>query len=263
MSPLHRVWVETSAPVGWLRGDRVVTLSLYPGSGSGRVDPRGHDDGQVEVWAGVRDDQRPTVQLARVPATQGLEVIDDLLRLLNNIDNIDNTDDVDTGVPLCLRLRPLDTTPSPDPGTGSRDQRCGGPATGGGAPDERRHDRALRWQAEKLSTSPITVTVPSGAETAADHAAGQRAYPLDDGANDGGPSHHAVRGSAGADEKLSTREVQVLSLVSQGCSNIRIGQELGLSSLTIKAHLGRIGRKLGCGDRAYMVACAIRAGVII
>ena len=31
---------------------------------------------------------------------------------------------------------------------------------------------------------------------------------------------------------------------------------------TVKSHLGRIGRKLGTGDRAQMIAIAMRAGAI-
>ncbi len=47
-----------------------------------------------------------------------------------------------------------------------------------------------------------------------------------------------------------------------GQSNKEIGEDLGLSSLTVKSHLARIARKLGTGDRAEMVALAMRAGVI-
>jgi DNA-binding NarL/FixJ family response regulator len=45
-------------------------------------------------------------------------------------------------------------------------------------------------------------------------------------------------------------------------SNKQIGEELGLSALTVKSHLARIARKLGTGDRAEMVAMAMRGGVI-
>ena len=45
-------------------------------------------------------------------------------------------------------------------------------------------------------------------------------------------------------------------------SNKEIGEALGLSALTVKSHLARIARKLGTGDRAEMVAVAMRAGVI-
>lgn len=61
---------------------------------------------------------------------------------------------------------------------------------------------------------------------------------------------------------LSGREIEVVRLVADGRSNKQIGEELGLSALTVKSHLARIARKLGTGDRAEMVALAMRAGVI-
>ena len=62
--------------------------------------------------------------------------------------------------------------------------------------------------------------------------------------------------------ELSGREIEVLRLVADGRSNKEIGEELGLSALTVKSHLARIARKLGTGDRAEMVALAMRAGAI-
>jgi DNA-binding NarL/FixJ family response regulator len=61
---------------------------------------------------------------------------------------------------------------------------------------------------------------------------------------------------------LSRREIEVLSHVSRGMSNKDIGEELGLSALTVKSHLARIARKLGTGDRAHMVALLMRARLI-
>jgi DNA-binding CsgD family transcriptional regulator len=61
---------------------------------------------------------------------------------------------------------------------------------------------------------------------------------------------------------LSAREIEVLELVASGRSNRDIGAVLHLSALTVKSHLARIARKLGTGDRAEMVALALRAGVI-
>ena len=37
---------------------------------------------------------------------------------------------------------------------------------------------------------------------------------------------------------------------------------MGLSSLTVKSHMARIARKLGSGDRAQLVAIAMRAALI-
>lgn len=71
----------------------------------------------------------------------------------------------------------------------------------------------------------------------------------------GGPADPGIGG-------LSGREVEVLRLVADGQSNREIGDQLSLSALTVKSHLARIARKLGTGDRAEMVAMAMRAGVI-
>lgn len=75
------------------------------------------------------------------------------------------------------------------------------------------------------------------------------------------PTTGRGRSTSGPDG-LSQREIEVLQLVAQGRSNRDIGGELSLSALTVKSHLARIARKLGTGDRAEMVAVALRAGVI-
>ncbi|MHA6763392.1 LuxR C-terminal-related transcriptional regulator [Streptacidiphilus sp. PAMC 29251] len=77
----------------------------------------------------------------------------------------------------------------------------------------------------------------------------------------------AVPGTPGtppppAYRELSGREVEVLRLVAEGQSNKAIGVAMGLSALTVKSHLARIARKLGTGDRAGMVAVALRTGII-
>ena len=61
---------------------------------------------------------------------------------------------------------------------------------------------------------------------------------------------------------LTEREVEVVGAVADGMSNKQVGEHLGLSSLTVKSHLARIARKLGTGDRAEMVAIAMRSGFI-
>jgi DNA-binding NarL/FixJ family response regulator len=72
------------------------------------------------------------------------------------------------------------------------------------------------------------------------------------------PASVRVRGVS----ELSAREIQVLDLVAAGRSNKEVGETLHLSALTVKSHLARIGRKLGTGDRAEMVALALRGGAI-
>lgn len=61
-----------------------------------------------------------------------------------------------------------------------------------------------------------------------------------------------------AGPELTARELGVLELVADGQSNRAIGEALELSALTVKSHLARISRKVGTGDRAEMVAYAIR-----
>ena len=61
---------------------------------------------------------------------------------------------------------------------------------------------------------------------------------------------------------LSDREVQVVQFVANGHTNREIGEQLNLSALTVKSHLSRIGRKLGTGDRAQMVAICMRSGQV-
>jgi DNA-binding NarL/FixJ family response regulator len=72
----------------------------------------------------------------------------------------------------------------------------------------------------------------------------------------------AARNIPSSIHDLSSREIEVIRLVADGRSNKWIGEQLALSALTVKSHLARIGRKLGTGDRAHMVALAMRAGVI-
>ncbi|MFF7634345.1 LuxR C-terminal-related transcriptional regulator [Kitasatospora sp. NPDC008050] len=88
----------------------------------------------------------------------------------------------------------------------------------------------------------------------------------------GTPGHLGAPGAGGAPgapgtqpaayRELSGREVEVLRLVAEGQSNKAIGVAMGLSALTVKSHLARIARKLGTGDRAGMVAVALRTGII-
>lgn len=62
--------------------------------------------------------------------------------------------------------------------------------------------------------------------------------------------------------RLTSRELEVLSLVADGRSNKWIAEQLSLSALTVKSHLSRISRKLGTGDRSHQVAIAMRAGML-
>jgi DNA-binding NarL/FixJ family response regulator len=50
-------------------------------------------------------------------------------------------------------------------------------------------------------------------------------------------------------DTLSTRELQVLRLVSKGMANKQIGRELGISERTVKVHVGSVFRRIDVADR--------------
>jgi DNA-binding CsgD family transcriptional regulator len=98
-------------------------------------------------------------------------------------------------------------------------------------------------------------------------APGEGTDPVWDGA--GGPAADVrppgvryVPDLRGVPRALTHREQEILQLAADGHPNREIAEQLGLSPLTIKSHLGRIGRKLGSGDRAQLVLLALRAGAI-
>jgi two-component system nitrate/nitrite response regulator NarL len=62
--------------------------------------------------------------------------------------------------------------------------------------------------------------------------------------------------------KLGEREREVMRLTAEGLSAPQIGEALGISATTVKTHLHRVYRKLEVGDRAAMVAKALRLGLL-
>ncbi len=61
---------------------------------------------------------------------------------------------------------------------------------------------------------------------------------------------------------LSSREREVLGRIAEGRSAPQIGQELFLSTATVKSHLQSLYEKLGVSDRAAAVAEAMRRGLL-
>jgi FixJ family two-component response regulator len=60
---------------------------------------------------------------------------------------------------------------------------------------------------------------------------------------------------------LSRREQEVMTLVVSGLLNKQVGFELGISEITVKAHRGRVMRKMEATSLADLVNMAARLGV--
>ena len=72
------------------------------------------------------------------------------------------------------------------------------------------------------------------------------------------------KGGGGPPEEppLSEQEIGILSLVAQGLTNKKIGEQLYLSPHTVKDYLGAIMLKLGAKNRAEAVILATKRGLI-
>jgi len=62
--------------------------------------------------------------------------------------------------------------------------------------------------------------------------------------------------------EVTTRECDVLRLIGQGRSNTEIADELCISELTVKSHIGRIFVKLQLRDRAAAIVYAYDHGLV-
>ena len=63
-------------------------------------------------------------------------------------------------------------------------------------------------------------------------------------------------------EELSEREREVLELMAKGLKNRQIAGNLWITEKTVKAHVGKILRKLGQEDRTQAVVFAFRNGLV-
>ena len=61
---------------------------------------------------------------------------------------------------------------------------------------------------------------------------------------------------------LSTRERQVMALVVSGLLNKQVGDELGISEITVKAHRGQVMQKMKANSLADLVKMAARLGLV-
>ena len=63
-------------------------------------------------------------------------------------------------------------------------------------------------------------------------------------------------------DELTARELEVLSSLANGQTNRMVGDTLGISEGTVKAHVNRILTKLGASDRTHAVVLALGRGII-
>lgn len=63
-------------------------------------------------------------------------------------------------------------------------------------------------------------------------------------------------------EPLSAREIDILRLAAEGCSNKVIAWKLSIADDTVKSHMKSIFSKLGVNDRTHAVTAALRRGII-
>ena len=65
-----------------------------------------------------------------------------------------------------------------------------------------------------------------------------------------------------ADDALSEREIEVLSLIAAGNSNKLVADQLSISEDTVKGHVKNILSKLGVNDRTHAVTVGLKRGII-
>jgi len=61
---------------------------------------------------------------------------------------------------------------------------------------------------------------------------------------------------------LTDRQVEILTLVAEGLSNAEIGKRLWIVEDSVRSHMRRMAKQMGCGDRAGMVALGFRSGLL-
>jgi len=75
-----------------------------------------------------------------------------------------------------------------------------------------------------------------------------------DPSNEGGKNRRMTRTITAPEAPLTDRQREVVALIAAGCSNEEVGQSLGISSRTAKAHSDVLRVKLGVARRRQIPA---------
>ena len=62
--------------------------------------------------------------------------------------------------------------------------------------------------------------------------------------------------------RISARELEIITLVARGLENKEIAQQLGIREQTVKNHLGRVMRKVGVRNRQELALLAVRQHLV-
>ena len=62
--------------------------------------------------------------------------------------------------------------------------------------------------------------------------------------------------------QLSPRQQEMLTAITKGLSNAEIGQQFGISGVTVKKHLSVVFSKIGAANRSEAVAIALRENLV-
>lgn len=61
---------------------------------------------------------------------------------------------------------------------------------------------------------------------------------------------------------FTDREIEIMTLVTQGRTDVEVGAALAMSPKTANFHMENVKRKLGCSTRIHAVAVCLRDGVV-
>jgi DNA-binding NarL/FixJ family response regulator len=62
--------------------------------------------------------------------------------------------------------------------------------------------------------------------------------------------------------RISARELEIITLVARGLENKEIAQHLGIREQTVKNHLGRVMRKVGVRNRQELALFAVKQHLV-